>query len=125
MRGWLVAAALALLGWAGDAAGQAYRWADEHGNIHYAGRRDQVPERYRSQLSPGRRREEPRLRLAPAPRGAAVPGGCILRLRGTERHRGASYSYPHCDACQEARKALPPADAARAECFASSLDAYR
>ena len=124
MRRWIVAVALALLGAAGDAAAQAYRWADEHGNIHYAGRRDQVPERYRSQLPPGGRRETPRLRLAPG-RGAAVPGGCILRLRGTERHRGASYSYAHCDACQEARKTLRPADAARAECFASSLDAYR
>ena len=33
-----------------EAAAQSYRWVDEQGNPHYVGRRDQVPERYRSQL---------------------------------------------------------------------------
>jgi hypothetical protein len=112
---------LVAVGPAAPAQVTGYRWVDDGGAVHYAARRDQVPERYRSQLGPPRPGESPR--LTPRPTGrAAVPHGCILRLRGNERQRGASYSYPDCDACRRARRALSDADARRAECFASSLE---
>ena len=104
-----------------DAQGKAYRWVDEAGNVHYAARRDQVPERYRAQLGPARPGESPRLTPDPTPR-VGVPQGCVLRMRGNERRRGASYSYADCDACRRALRTLGSADARRAECLASSLD---
>jgi uncharacterized protein DUF4124 len=113
----------------GPAAAQhAYRWVDEQGNAHYAGRRDQIPERYRDQLPAERPGDPPRPTLAPpvasTPRPAA-PGECVLRFRGTERRRGASEFYPSCDACWKALKAMRGDEAARAECIASSVESYR
>jgi hypothetical protein len=106
----------------------AYRWVDGEGHVHYAGRRDQVPEAYRHQLRPEGPGEPPRPRLGPrvtaSPR-PAVPGECVLRFRGTERRRGASRFYPSCDACWTALKAMKGEDAARAECIASSVESYR
>jgi hypothetical protein len=120
---------LALLVTAGPALAQpAYRWVDGQGNVHYAGRRDQVPEAYRGQLLPERPGDPPRPRLGPAVTAAprpAVPGECVLRFRGTERRGGASRFYPSCDACWKALKTMGGADAARAECIASSVESYR
>ena len=112
---------IVLTGATSGAQVKGYRWVDDDGNVHYAARRDQVPERYRSQLGPPRAGESPRLTPDPTPR-AGVPQGCVLRLRGSERQRGASYSYPDCDACRRALRALGSHDARRAECLASSLD---
>jgi hypothetical protein len=39
--------ALALLGNAGSAPGEVYRWVDEKGELHFTGDLDQVPPRYR------------------------------------------------------------------------------
>jgi hypothetical protein len=119
-----------ILGMSGGLAGAqtAYRWVDEQGNVHYAGRRDQVPERYRNQLPAEAGGGPPRPQLAPpAPRGigGAVTGECILRVRGTERRRGSSQSYPSCDACWKALKRLGREDAPRAECVATSVKSYR
>ena len=110
------------------AAQQAYRWTDEQGGVHYAGRLDQVPERYRGQLPPQRPGEPARPRLTPPRSGAprpAAPGECVLRFRGTERRAGASHFYPNCDACWKALKAMRGEEAARAECIASSVESYR
>ena len=105
-----------------DAQVTGFRWVDERGNAHYAARRDQVPERYRSQLGPSRPGDPATPRLTPNPTGrVGTPRGCILRLRGTEKQRGSSHAYAHCDACREALHALGREDAGRAECFASSL----
>ena len=102
---------------------KGYRWVDEEGNVHYAARRDQVPERYRVQLGPVKPGEPPKPQLTPNATGrAGAPKGCILRLRGTERQRGSSRSYANCDLCREALAALDETDARRAECFASSLE---
>ena len=102
---------------------KGYRWVDDEGNVHYAARRDQVPERYREQLGPVKPGEPPKPQLTPNPTGrAGVPRGCILRLRGTERQRGSSHSYASCDLCREALHALSESDAKRAECFASSIE---
>jgi hypothetical protein len=112
---------------AGAAFAQStYRWVDEHGNVHYVGRRDQVPEQYRSQLPPEGPGAPPRPQL-PVPRtiGGPITGECILRLRATERRRGLSRSFPNCDACWKAFHALPPDDAPRAECVATSVESYR
>ena len=106
----------------------SYRWVDKEGNIHYAGRRDQVPEAYRDQLPPERPGEAPRPQVGPAVKNAprpAAPGECVLRFRGTERRAGASRFYPNCDACWKALKAMRGEDAARAECIASSVESYR
>ena len=79
-----------LVGVADPAAAQTYRWVDEQGNPHYAGRRDQVPERYRSQL-PGEKPGEPPKPRLPSTRPSGitskVTGECTLRVRGTEQHR--------------------------------------
>ena len=121
-------ASMLLLAWlvvAGAAEGQVkdYRWVDDEGNVHYAARRDQVPERYRSQLGAPKTGEPGRPRLAPrAPGRGGAPNGCILRLRGSERERGASHAYETCDACRTALQALGAEDARRAECFASSIE---
>jgi hypothetical protein len=109
-------------------AQQAYRWVDGQGNVHYAGRRDLVPEAYRHQLHPEGPGDPPRPRLGPAvtanPR-PPVPGECVLRFRGTERRRGASRFYPSCDACWKALQAMKGEDANRAECIAASVESYR
>jgi hypothetical protein len=109
-------------------AQQGYRWIDERGGIHYAGRRDQVPEQYRYQLPSERPGEPARPRIGPPvaarPRPAA-PGECVLRFRGTERKAGASQFYPSCDACWKALKAMRGEEATRAECIASSIESYR
>jgi hypothetical protein len=119
----VVLALLGLVALGAEAAALSYRWVDEQGTVHYAARRDQVPERYREQLGPRRPGEPPTPRLTPnATRGAGAPHGCILRLRGTEKTRGSSASYPSCDSCRQALETLGDADARRAECFASSLE---
>jgi hypothetical protein len=109
-------------------AQQGYRWVDERGGIHYAGRRDQVPEQYRDQLPSERPGEPARPRIGPPiaarPRPAA-PGECVLRFRGTERKAGASRFYPSCEACWKALKAMRGEEATRAECIASSIESYR
>jgi hypothetical protein len=101
---------------------QGYRWVDEQGTVHYASRRDQVPERYRAQLhSP--RPGEVTPQLAPNVIGdVGTPHGCILRLRGTEKRRGTSHSYPNCDECRKALGTLKGDALSRAECFASSIE---
>ncbi|HEX9820466.1 MAG TPA: DUF4124 domain-containing protein [Methylomirabilota bacterium] len=131
MSGWPVRLVLlvALTLVAGPAAAQpGYRWVDEQGNVHYAGRRDQVPERYRDQLPSERRDAPPKPRLtAPGPQGAggALSAECSMRFRGTERRRGAWRSFPNCDACWKALKNMRGEDAARAECVPSSVESYR
>ena len=104
-----------------------YRWVDEQGNVHYAGRRDQVPERYRPQLTPEGPIDPPKPRLPEPPNTARgpEPGECQLRFRGTAAHRGAARSYPSCEACRKALALLRGEEAARAECIASSVKSYR
>jgi Domain of unknown function (DUF4124) len=117
----LVVVSVALAAVAG-AQVKGFRWIDDEGNVHYAARRDQVPERYRAQLGPVKPGEPPKPQLTPNATGrAGTPRGCILRLRGTERVRGSSYSYADCAACRRALHALDEDDARRAECFASSI----
>jgi hypothetical protein len=114
---------VALVGVPGSAATPTYRYVDEQGNVHYVARRDQVPERYRSQLGPTRPGEPATPRLTPNAGGrTGAPKGCILRLRRTERSRGSSYSYPNCDACRKALQELTAEATSRAECFASSVE---
>lgn len=126
---------LTLLLVAGEAGAQlaGYRWVDDQGNVHYAGRRDQVPEQYRSQLGPEGPAEPPKPRL-PEPPGASAqvpaPGECVLRFRGTAARPSSSRSYPSCEACWKALAQLQRAEstrdeAARAECIASSVKSYR
>ncbi len=104
-----------------------YRWVDEQGNVHYAGRRDQVPERYRPQLTPEGAIDPPKPRLPEPPNTARrpEPGECQLRFRGTAAHRSAARSYPSCEACRKALALLRGEEAARAECIASSMKSYR
>ena len=119
---------LALLVMAGDAVAQTYRWIDEQGNPHYVGRRDQVPERYRSQLPPEGSNEPPKPRLPsskPAGTASKVTGECVLRVRGTEQHRGYSSSYPDCEACTKALDKIRGEAKSRAECLASSVKSYK
>jgi len=102
---------------------KGFRWIDDEGNVHYVARRDQVPERYRSQLGEPKPGEPAKPQLTPNATGrAGVPRGCILRLRGTVRQRGVSHSYQSCDACREALHALGENEQKRAECFASSIE---
>ena len=120
--------ALALLAMAGEAAAQTYRWIDEQGNSHYVGRRDQVPERYRSQLPQEGSNEPPKPRLPSSkPSGIAskVTGECVLRVRGTEQHRAYSSSYPSCEACWNALDKIRGEAKSRAECLASSVKSYK
>jgi len=119
---------LALLVVTGDALAQTYRWIDEKGNPHYVGRRDQVPERYRSQLPPEGSNEPPKPRLPSsklAGTASKVTGECMLRVRGTEQHRGSSSSYPSCDACSRALVAMKGEAKSRAECIATSVKSYQ
>jgi hypothetical protein len=108
-----------------------YRWVDEQGNVHYAGRRDQVPERYRGQLSSdvppaaGKPSGTPTPPVAGGRVGPPVSAECVLRVRGTEQRRGSSQSFPDCDACQKALKAMGGEAAARSECVATSVESYR
>jgi Domain of unknown function (DUF4124) len=105
-------------------AQQAYRWYDEQGNVHYAGRRDQVPERYREQLGPERPGDS-RPVIGPRATRPPVPGECVLRFRGTERRAGSSQFYPSCAACWKALRAMRGEEATRAECIAASVESYR
>lgn len=122
---------LVLLGITLNAAAelQGYRWVDDQGNVHYVGRRDQVPEQYRGQLPPEGPAEPPRpvLPAPPRPSAAATPdlGECVLRFRGTAARRSASRSYPSCEACRKALASLTGEEAARAECIAASVKSYR
>jgi hypothetical protein len=114
----------------GPAPAQApgYRWVDEKGNVHYAGRRDQVPEAYRGQLAPEGPGEPPKPRLPhPSPQSARAhdPNECVLRFRGTAARAGATRSYPTCEACWKALNALGNDERARAECIAGSVKSYR
>jgi hypothetical protein len=139
LRGVLV---LALLLLAGEATAQApaqvpaqvpaqapaYRWVDDRGNVHYVGRRDQVPEIYRGQLAPTGPAEPPKPRLPqPLPQSAHTrdPNECVLRFRGTAARPGSSRSYPTCEACWKALNALGGEERARAECIAGSVKSYR
>jgi Domain of unknown function (DUF4124) len=125
--------ALLLVGSGAGAQLAGYRWVDDQGNVHYAGRRDQVPEQYRSQLSPEGPSEPPKPRL-PEPPGASArvpePGECVLRFRGTAARPASSRSYPSCEACWKALAQLQRGEAtrdeaSRAECIASSVKSYR
>jgi hypothetical protein len=107
------------------AAPSGYRWVDEQGNVGYAGRRDQVPERYRDQLPPEQAPPRPQLPTPARGVGAPVSGECILRVRGTERRRGSSQSFPNCEACWKALRAMGAEAADRAECVATSVESYR
>jgi hypothetical protein len=126
LRGALV---LALLLVAGETAGQVtgYRWVDEKGTVHYAGRRDQVPEAYRGQLPPEGPGEPAKPRLPPPPQSARAPapGECVLRFRGTAAKPGVSRSYASCESCWKALAALTGEERTRAECIASSVKSYR
>lgn len=113
---------LALMIVATDAGAQVYRWVDEHGHVNYAGTRDQVPERYRSQLPPV---VEPELPATPTsgpapdfPPGTKIPapGECLLITQGTPLRPGGSRAYPNCDECAKAIEAMPSDEAARAAC---------
>jgi hypothetical protein len=119
---------LALLAVGGEAAAQSYRWVDEQGNPHYVGRRDQVPERYRSQLPVEQPGEPPKPRLpSNRPSGIAskVTGECTLRVRGTEQHRSSASSYPSCEACAKALDKMRGEAKSRAECIATSVESYK
>jgi hypothetical protein len=113
----------------GEAAAQvtAYRWVDEHGGVHYAGRRDLVPEQYRSQLPAEGPGEPAKPRLPDPPKSVRVaePGECVLRHRGTAAQVGTSRAYPSCEACWKALSKLPGDERTRAECIASSVKSYR
>jgi hypothetical protein len=108
-----------------------YRWVDEQGTVNYAGRRDQVPERYRDQLPPERAPESSKPATTPTPPvaggrvGPPVSAECVLRIRGNEQRRGSSQSFPDCDACQKALKRMGAEAASRAECVATSVESYR
>ncbi len=109
-----------------DAGAQTYRWVDENGSVNYAGSRDQVPERYRSQLpavdqpeSPAKPTSGPTPAIKP---GANVcgPGECILVIEGTPRRPRGSRSYPTCDECRKAIDALRDDEAVKAACIAGA-----
>jgi hypothetical protein len=128
MRAWVIALVLLALTPVAAPAQQpvGYRWVDDQGNIGYAGRRDQVPERYRNQLPPERTTDAAKPKAGPERSvGRPVSAECVLRFRGTERKQGASQSYPDCDACNKALRALGGEDANRAECVATSVESYR
>ena len=124
---WVLVLGLCLAATAAGAQPLGYRWLDEQGQVHYAGRRDQVPERYRSQLATEGPGEPPRPRLPQPPRSAQAssPGECQLRLRGTAARAGATRSYPSCEACWKALAHLKGEEATRAECIATSVKSYR
>jgi hypothetical protein len=130
-RRWLRGAlTLGLLLLAGESAAQmtGYRWVDDKGIVHYAGRRDQVPESYRGQLAPEGPGEPAKPRL-PVPPGqsarAAAPGECVLRFRGTAAKPGASRVHPSCESSWKALAALSGEERTRAECIATSVKSYR
>ena len=133
VRGLAGALLLALLAVAPAAAQRpvGYRWLDEQGNVSYAGRRDQVPERYRNQLPPESAPESGKPQTTPTPPvaggrvGPPVSAECVLRVRGNEQRRGSSQSFPDCEACQKALKGMSAEAASRAECVASSVESYR
>lgn len=109
-----------------DAGAQAYRWVDENGNVNYAGSRDQVPERYRSQLPAVAQPESPaKPTSGPTPdvksrTNVRGPSECILVIQGTRRRPGGDRSYPTCDECRKAIDALRDDDAVKAACIAGA-----
>jgi hypothetical protein len=113
----------------GAAQTTGYRWVDERGTVNYAGRRDQVPERYRDQLPPERTPGPARPLSAASPTGRSVgppvSAECVLRFRGDEKRQGASRSFADCGACNKALKAMGGEDANRAECVPTSVESYR
>ena len=125
--GWALALGLVFVATGAAAQLVGYRWVDERGGVHYVGRRDQVPEQYRSQLVPEGPIEPAKPRLPEPPHTARgpEPGECLLRFRGTAAHRGASRSYPSCEVCRKALALLRGEEATRAECIASSVKSYR
>jgi hypothetical protein len=127
MRAWVIALVLLALtaGVAPAQQPQGYRWVDDQGNVGYAGRRDQVPERYRGQLPPERTVDPTKPKPPERSVGRPISAECVLRFRGTERKQGASQSYPDCDACNKALRALGGEEANRAECVATSVESYR
>ena len=116
-----------LVGVADPAAAQTYRWVDEQGNPHYAGRRDQVPERYRSQL-PGEKPGEPPKPRLPSTRPSGitskVTGECTLRVRGTGRLRSVVV-LPELRSLLESSGPDARRGKSRAECNASSVESYK
>lgn len=117
-----VALLLALMLVATDAAAQVYRWVDEQGGVHYSGSREQVPERYRSQLPPDRPAEPAIPERRSAPDASRRPGGhapseCILVVPGSFLRPRDSRSFPSCDACQRAIAVLSADEATRASCI--------
>ena len=117
---------LALMIVATDAGAQAYRWVDENGNVNYAGSRDQVPERYRSQLPAVDQPESPAKptsgRTPDVKPRANVrgPTECILVIQGTRRRPRGERSFPTCDECRKTIEALRGDDAIKAACIAVS-----
>jgi hypothetical protein len=113
---------LALMIVATDAGAQAYRWVDESGHVNYAGTRDQVPERYRSQLPPVVEPESPVTPTSgptpdfPPGTQRPAPGKCLLIIQGTPLQPGGSRSYANCADCSKAIDAMPADEAARAAC---------
>jgi hypothetical protein len=89
-------------------AQRVYRWVDEEGNAHYAGTRNDVPERYRSQLPPD----------APPADMPREPGRCALAIR-TPPARGfvTRRDYPDCDTCMKVIEGMGPQEAAMARCI--------
>jgi hypothetical protein len=124
---WALLLALPLVAAPAPAQVLGYRWVDDQGHVHYSGRRDQVPEPYRSQLAPEGPGEPAKPVLPEPPKSARVPepGECVLRFRGTAARPGASRSYPSCEACWKALAQLGGEERARAECLASSVKSYR
>ena len=116
---------LALMILTTDAGAQTYRWVDENGSVNYAGSRDQVPERYRSQLPAVGQPESPAKPTSgrtPDIKGANVrgPSECILVVQGTRRRPGGDRSFPTCDECRKTIEALRGDDAIKAACIAVS-----
>ena len=105
-----------------DAGAQAYRWVDENGNVNYTGSRDQVPERYRSQLPAVDQPESPAKPTSDIKPRTNVrgPSECILVIQGTRRRPGGDRSYPTCDECRKAIDALRDDEAMKAACIAGA-----
>jgi hypothetical protein len=99
-------------------AQRVYRWVDDEGNAHYAGTRNDVPERYRSQLPPDAPpvdvpREPARPSRSPErvePPYVRASRECVLRTVASTRVAGSRRSYPDCDACLRALQDLRAED---------------
>jgi hypothetical protein len=108
-------------------AQRVYRWVDEQGNAHYAGTRNDVPERYRSQLPPDAPpadapREPARPSRSPERVGPRVR--CVLRIGASTRFPPQPQRrYENCDACLRAVEELRVIDPNRSlECFQLPAD---